>query len=290
MVKNLKLYYLDLLRAGITLFFDKSISADEFSLNKGFDYCIMQNKKIYDSVELPKATIYRKAQKGFQQYLKEITKEFSSPQIERYFSYAQAKSHIYISQNLNLIASISVNKNDQEVDTTIQINAFDGTNKTYIELIHELSHFYQFYLSRKRNIVEPIHLLEVIPIYFEYLMYVKTSNEPFSDFVNNRLSMTFGVQDNNIYNERLIALLSQKNNDPKIAKCLEQNQRYFYGFLLALSLIERRKNYKVAVEEEIRRVLVGEHSSYKMIRNLDINPYDLKPIEKVLRKTNKKVK
>lgn len=284
MVKNIKLYYADALSDKASLFLNKNIKPENRAFEMEYIDAITRAKMLLDKVIVPRSYIERTTFKSFEEYLRKIVDDFSTPLLDYYFSYAQNNSSIY--QAFGKLPSPNINYDYRynDVFATIKVDDF-STNKGFAILAHEFGHYYQAYCDNRGFDVlsTPLHS-EIIPIYFEYLMYKVTSPNGFKEFINNRSKATFdpvsGVK--SLFNLSLKEILELKNKYSDFRNYINDFIKYLYSYNAALGIIERRLQDKRAVDLAIEQHLSGRIDSNRLMSNLDIKIEDLSTIEKVL--------
>ena len=137
-------------------------------------------------------------------------------------------------------------------------------------IIHELAHFSLVY---GKDNVDYLEYSEVLPIFFEYLMYCALDKENgYNRFVNNR----FGMLNSNIEDLRQDIMYALNPNYLNIAQenyvySIALNLTYLESIEFVLQLIEARKKGKSSVDKLIGSALVGDESLMRMEEEIGLN-------------------
>lgn len=217
----------------------------------------------------------------FSKYLDLVLKDMNNQEISNYFHYVNSICGVYYSNSPRETATFDFIAENNNLSGLIFLSPYDSTNNYAVELIHELSHFYDYYNAHYGKTVEPHELTEVLPIFFEYMMYLKTSPNGYEDFVRNKTFDVFAF--GSLKEFFRIPNLSPEDRE-RSKYLLTKEIQYICGFNYVLQLIERRKQDKRLVDSEIAHVLYGRKNSVAMAQKLDINYAKFKPLEKTLRK------
>lgn len=279
MFKNLKIFNINRIKEIFEEFCKESVNSDKINLAFDRQLCLCHNIGYYIPKSMNK--VYRPVSKVFSFHLDRISQDYSTPFLKSYFDFAINHSEISATLKPYEVAHIRRNIYDPTFRPKIALHPFDGTNKTYTCLIHELGHFYQFYNKYIGNNNEPEYFAEVIPIFFEYLMHQETSLSGYNDFLNNRLSMI--SRSKHLFNSNVKSLLNECKSNDELFKDINIFIMYLMGFNIAIGYINRRNEDKKYFDKLLSEVILGKSNSLEMAKKLDINPGEYEHVAKVLR-------
>jgi hypothetical protein len=258
------------------------------NLRLKYDYCNLDVLEKVQDVALLIMPNFDKAREiktelSFIDYLSSIICEMDSEKILEFFEKTLEISNINHKRiGMNECTSRIIAKNNRiKFDITLPIRK-RNTDLLSVATIHELSH-YSLYLNRdKMDIYE---YTEVLPIFFEYMMYsIIYKNEGKEKFINNRLRM-IGNNIDDLEIDLMYATnphylnISPENYEFSIASALT----YIESFEYVLQLIENRENNKKEVDETIGKMLMGEQTLEETTKKLDINVDNYNHIYKLIK-------
>lgn len=283
MVDNLVVYYTNFLEENYRYYLAKYKRQERQLVVDFTDQRIIKRvTRLSNEIDDNPFLIFRKQTKSFDELLSEVVDDFCYPSVKEYFDLVLANSKIF--ESGKGVANIDLITEGEKIAAIINVSHFNGTNERAVDLIHELTHFYDGYNQLRGLKGEEPEFVEVLPIFFEYLMYNASSPTGYDDFVHNRLKEIFSVTGLNGF-----LLMKDQHYVPEEVNVLykyilSDSFKYILGFNYALSLINLRNEDKIEVDTQIEKVLKGRKTSLEMADSLDIDFKDLRPIEKVLRK------
>lgn len=284
MVNNLKVDYSNFIKENHQYYLSHYKGNERFSLTNFTKREQIQNvRKLAIKVNNDSSIIVRDNKRLPFYYLNKIGKDFTTDALSEYIKHVLDNSRIIYKRDDEAAYTEAFSENGKTI-ALIGISPFDGTNYSGIDLAHEIGHFYDFENINKDIETEPYELIEVIPMFMEYLMYEKTSPFGYYDFINNRIIEIFSHSGlNDIFmNSNKFAQNTHMRASSKYV--LSSQIQYICAFNYVIELIKRREYYKRLVDSQIAKVLHGNINSLDMAENLDIDVSNFRPLKKTFRK------
>lgn len=226
---------------------------------------------------------YSKVHESFSDDLIKILKMMNDDRIISFFQNAINGSSIDYCDDLYVGETKALLVNEKESSNSKLHILFPttnlNTNISYSALIHELVH----YSLVKPHVKEAMEYSEVLSMFFEYLMYMNTSDAGDQYFYNNRLVSL--CNDKTCFNEDLNFALDEDilGISPEYYEgALSSSATYYDSLEYALQLIERNGEDKKLVMDSIGKILQGESSCDIESKKLDIDTSSYKELKKII--------
>ncbi len=258
------------------------------NLKLKYNYCdinVLEKVHNVTSINIPKqyTNTERKVNSSFIDYLSIIIAEMDNEKILEYFEKVLEISRFNYSE-IDMDESMSriISKNNELLFDVVLPKRKENTDLLSAATIHELSHFSLFLSKDKKDVYE---YSEVLPFFFEYMMYSAIHKEKGKNkFISNRMKM---IEDNinDLETDLFYAMhpnylgINPENYEYSIASALT----YIESFEYVLQLINLKEKDKDIIYDEIGKMLIGESTLERSAKKMDINIDDYKNIYKLCR-------
>lgn len=219
----------------------------------------------------------------FNNFFENLLIKFNDERVSKFFKYVFQNCNIKSNDKLNIYESKSIIKSSKNGETSFNIEISDVScvDILAVELIHELTHFYSVY----KKTYDALEYSEVLPMFFEYLMYQEIYNEQGEDiFVNNRLFMLKENFGNLKETLNYAVNPSYLKIDTKFySEVLASDLCYIDSFEFVLSLISKSKENKEEVNRIIGNILSGTTTCIEEAKRKEIDTSSYKNIKKLIK-------